>query len=170
MMKNEIKFELKAFQLSQLMLSTCILDGDNQTLSKALDAMTVIDTIVNTYERMENQTSVEYSNVDSFSTWNKAAIEGLFTRDGLLMQEESILQVLTQHCVHEMRRRDVEHKSTAVINGNKSHGSKLHNKGVESVTDIEACIHALQKHENHLMALQILYRSWSFNVCKAQVF
>jgi hypothetical protein len=166
MVQNEIKFELKAFQLSQRMLSTCILDGDNQTLSKALDAVTVIDNVINTYERMENQTTVEYSDTDNFSSWNIATAEGIFIRDGLLMQEENILQVLSQHCVHEMRRRDVEHKSSALLSGNR----KIQSKGAENAVDIEACVQALQKHENHLMALQILYRSWSFNLCKAQVF
>lgn len=178
-MKNEAKFELKAYQLSQKLLSNSILDGDTHVLCKALDALTITDTVLSVYERIERQTSAEDKSpgeISSSNEFTKSSMEGVFSRDGLLMQEESILNVLTQHCIHEMKRRDIDHriKSHSQVNIATKVQKSVSSRGKEesrlASSDIESCVNSLQKHENHLMALQVLYKSWSFNPSKIQVF
>lgn len=141
------------------MLQNAILECDSQVLGRAIDALNITDTILKVYDRIEqnNVKPVEVSSnhnsqLSSLFT-TSSTTEGVFTRDGLLMQQESIVPSLTAFCVSELKRRN----------------QKLGSQPAANLTDLENFLTNLQKHENHLVALHVLYRSWGHGALKNQV-
>ena len=117
--QEESKFEINAYSLAEKMLKTAILDCESDVISRAVDALTMTDTILKVYERIEQTTEVgktatgnEHASFASlFST--SSSTEGVFTRDGLLMQEENVVPVLTAYCIHEFKRRSTVSSSSS---------------------------------------------------------
>jgi hypothetical protein len=212
--KNDDKlFEINAYALSQLLLKNSILYCESSVLTRALDALTLTDTVLTVYERIEK----EYSSTSSASSAKETAKlstttsggvtsttattattsggtaanastlvitigDNVFSRDGLLMSEDSILSTLTQYCIQEMKRREVSYESHVLpdyhANKNKSSAassagirqkSSSSSSGGSSGVDVESLISVLQKFENHLIAIQILFRSWTHSPMKLQV-
>lgn len=146
--------------MSQTLLQNAILDCEPAVLTRALDALNITDTILKVYDRIEqnNARSNEGNTTSNNQQFNalfstSSTTEGVFTRDGLLMQQENILPSLTNFCIHELKRRSQHKGSNASSN----------------LADVEQFLTNLQKHENHLVALHVLYRSWGHGALKSQV-
>jgi CCR4-NOT transcriptional regulation complex NOT5 subunit len=185
-------FEMNAYALAQLLLHNSILYCDFSVLTRALDALTLTDIVLTVYERIEkdlnssataktkeiNSVSTTANSASSASTMVITTGDNVFNRDGLLMSEDSVLSALTQYCVHEMKRREVSYDSFVLPDYHQMGGSKKSsavskqnskNANKETSGDIESLISILQRFENHLIAVQILLRSWTQSSMKVQV-
>lgn len=188
--KNDDKaFEINAYFLSQLLLRNSILHCDTSVLARALDALTLTDTVLTVYDRIEKDLSSASSAAASThssnsSTTNNSANadaanmvitigDNVFSKDGLLMSEDSVRSVLTQYCIQEMKRRELSYET--VTSGADGNGAKKAAKtaatapSASSSVDVDNVISVLQKYENHLIAMQILFRSWSSSSNKIAV-
>lgn len=185
-------FEIDAYSLSQLLLRNSILHCDKSVLPRALDALTLTDTVLTVYDRIEKDLSSASSVAASVNTVaNSSSInsdattmvittgDNVFNKDGLLMSEDSIRSALTQYCIQEMKRREVSYEAVAPSSSSASESTKKNAKSMTANTssisagpstiDVENVISVLQKYENHLIAMQILFRSWSSSSAKISV-
>ena len=157
------------------MLKTAILDCEGDVISRAVDALTMTDTILKVYDRIEQTTTVGSSSgagaqTDNSSHASFAALfstssstEGVFTRDGLLMQEENVIPVLTAYCIHEFKRRSIVSSAPSSSSGSSNTTNSL------GTSDLENFLFCLQRHENHLVALHVLNRCWGYGQVKNQL-
>lgn len=109
-------------------------------LNRAIDLLDVHDLVLTTYDRIEGHS------VQKESVLN---IDSVFNHDGLLLQEDVIMPPLLQHCMAETKRRD--------------------GKAPTSSADVESLASILQRQGNHMLALRVLYRSWSTAPSKADL-
>lgn len=86
------------------------------------------------------------------------SIDSIFSHDGLLLEEDAILPPLLHHCVAESKRREMTKPLAAAAGG-----------GPAASSDVEGLVKALQRNENHMLALRVLYSSWTVDAAKAQV-
>jgi hypothetical protein len=174
---------MNAYSLAQLLLRNALLYCDTGILTRALDALTLTDTVLTVYDRLEkdnlpssslSSSSAASSDVlfsSSSGLFLSSGDNNVFNRDGLLMSEDSVLSSLTQYCIQEMKRRESSYDSRGVdlSSVKKSSGNKTSSVMKVSSSDVENLTSVLQKFENHLIAIQILFRSWSQSSSKLLV-
>jgi hypothetical protein len=175
---------MNAYSLAQLLLRNALLYCDTAVLTRALDALTLTDTVLTVYDRLEKDnmpSSTASSSASSTDTlfssssglFLSSGDNNVFNRDGLLMSEDSVLSSLTQYCIQEMKRREASYDSRGMDSASSTKKSLANKTSTVSKTssssDVENLTSVLQKFENHLIAIQILFRSWSQSSSKLHV-
>lgn len=191
---DDTGFEKLAFLSSAKILSSAIEDCDENSLCTALDCLSATSTTLRVYERFEQSVVQESSSTSVSGSGAIAAAHGSLGQsqqsttpifkaaipsDGLLMQQEASIPLLSAYCMHELQRRSEITKSdlfsaTKKPRSNSASGannSKMLIKPTTTVSSggVERLVEYFQKTENHMLALQVLSQSWVLDVTKAQL-
>eukprot|EP01039_Chlorochromonas_danica_P001134 gene1134-1238_t len=164
-----------AYHFAQSTLCHAVANCPVGLVDHALDLLDTHDLVLTVYDRIQPQGSgaqtMSYSSSASatmaaHSTPSSSAaggagsmstfIDSIFTHDGLLLTEETVLPPLLQHCAQESKRRE-----------QLSAEAKDDSRAAISAGDVENFVRCLQRHENHMLALRVLYRSWNVDLTKA---
>jgi hypothetical protein len=145
-------------------------------LGKSLDILNGSELVLAVYQRVEG--AVEESNPNPIlprapNSDSSAPIpasqgefkinETVFTRDGILMTPGSVLGLVLRYSAAEVRRRM---SATATTNT----ATKTPTEGQEEIAgDLEDLVCALQRSENHMLAVRVLLSSWHLSDAKAEL-
>ena len=145
-------------------------------LGKSLDILNGSELVLAVYQRVEG--AVEESNPNPIlprasNSDSSAPIpasqgefkinETVFTRDGILMTPGSVLGLVLRYSAAEVRRR-----MTATATTNTA--TKTPPEGPEEIAgDLEDLVCALQRSENHMLAVRVLLSSWHLSDAKAEL-
>eukprot|EP01033_Poteriospumella_lacustris_P010160 gene10160-7247_t len=86
--------------------------------------------------------------------------------DGLLMQQEASIPLLSAFCVQELQRRAETTCNTTVF---AKKPTSTASTTAKAAVDIERLVEYFQKTENHMLALQVLSQTWALDRTKAQL-
>lgn len=168
--ENDDGFEKSAFTSSAKILSDTILDCDENSLCSALDCLSATSTTLRVFERFEQSVEQDAAAVSSLMELCPI-FNAPIPSDGLLMQQEASIPLLSAFCMQELHRR-AEITATSVVFGNKKRGIGKSVPGESSVvtaTDLERLVEYFQKTENHILALQVLSQTWALDTTKARL-
>jgi hypothetical protein len=175
---NCVHFEYQAFQSAEEILAAAVQDCDDRTLCSAIDCMTATATTLRVYERFEQQLLSADAQQFYEDEWNnmKNIFSANVPADGLLMQQDTVIPLLSNHTISELQRRaDVIKQDDAIIKL-KTSGTKLKasaatvsNISQQKSVEMEKLVEYFQRTENHSLAIRIMSQSWSMSASKAQV-
>jgi hypothetical protein len=141
-------------------------------LGKSLDILNGSELVLAVYQRVEGAveepivsraTSSDTSAPSPASQGDFKINETVFTRDGILMTPGSVLGLVLRYSAAEVKRRMT---STATA----STSTKKPSEGQEEIaSDLEDLVCALQRSENHMLAVRVLLSSWHHSDAKAQL-
>eukprot|EP01034_Spumella_vulgaris_P036472 gene36472-44984_t len=172
---EHLAFPLKAFELSRDVLRSSIPHCQPSYIGRTLDLLCGSELVLSVYERIEGASIVASGNVANNSSGGAQSdanststlpsslqlSEGVFSRDGILMQPANVVKPLMKYALMEVRRRSV-HTPGATSQ------SKDDNTSGAIAGDVRELIEVLQKSENHLLATRVMYASWSASAKKAE--
>ena len=110
--------------------------------------------------------------------------ENHFTKDGILMSSSRVLVPLMKFCLKEIQRRHMllllpysfnnNNNNNINTNNNENNAEKsITTAATEAITsdikDVEELILILQRSENHILTLRVLFGSWSIHPLKSQL-
>lgn len=87
--------------------------------------------------------------------------EGVFSRDGILMQSGVVTMPLMKYAFGEIQRRKPSNAAAALT------ATRAQNP--TGAPDLEELVQVLQRAENHLLAARVLFSTWNNSPAKAQV-
>lgn len=147
-------------------------------LGRSLDILNGSELVLAVYQRVEGvhsdeqHTKLKPSNatngvvspiVEAFKI-NQSA----FSRDGILMSSSAVMGLVLRYSAAEVRRRI---SITATVSRGSMAGEGGINSEVEEEVagDLDELVCALQRSENHMLALRVLLSSWHMGATKAQL-
>lgn len=144
-------------------------------LGKSLDILNGSELVLAVYQRVEGAVEEpalpKIPNTDSSAP--SPASQGefkindtVFTRDGILMTPGSVLGLVLRYSAAEVRRRMTATASTATAIATAKSSSEGQD---EIASDLEDLVCALQRSENHMLAVRVLLSSWHLSDAKAQL-
>lgn len=147
------------------MLQTSAVTCAVEFLGQTLDLFSGCDFVVSVYDRFETSRSGNPATANSTSGIFQVSDHVSFSNDGLLMSADKTVGVLLKHVLRELLRRGFELQELKT-------GPKGSSKAgaVEGSVDLEEFVMALQKSENHILAIRSLLSSWSSFNNKAKVY
>ncbi|KAJ1440254.1 hypothetical protein B484DRAFT_476719 [Ochromonadaceae sp. CCMP2298] len=179
-----LSFPMASFQLSRDLLKCSVSSCPSRYLGRTLDLLSGSDTVLAVYERVEGAAACAsaFSSTPSSSSGNSSGSasfrsvtgaggekaraeaagllsEGVFARDGILMQASVVAMPLMRYALGEVQRRG---GGTGAYSGPS--GS---NVGGGAPADLEDLVRILQRSENHLLATRILFGSRHNSAAKA---
>jgi hypothetical protein len=170
----DAKTSAAPFAVSGDILRSVCLGCPHEFIGQSLNILTGSDLVVSVYQRMEgvapldeSQTGVRktlFSRNEAKDEKNNLQFkisENLFSRDGILMAPQAVLGPLLKHALREVQR-----KSVNSIIAQFPHRSV---KDVDEAPDIEEFVGILQRSENHMLAVRVLFSSWHASNMKAQL-
>ena len=179
----DAKTSAAPFAISGDILRSVCLGCPPEFIGQSLNILTGSDLVVSVYQRMEGVAPLDESqsgirktlfgknNKEKESKEDKTAStnpqslfrisDNLFSRDGILMAPQAVLGPLLKHAMREVQR-----KSVNSIIAQFPHRSI---KDVDDAPDIDEFVGILQRSENHMLAVRVLFSSWHTSNLKAQL-
>lgn len=176
----DAKTSAAPFAISGDILRSVCLGCPPEFIGQSLNILTGADLVVSVYQRMEgvapldeaqsgvrktifgnNKESKDDKNSSSNPQSQFRISDNLFSRDGILMAPQAVLGPLLKHALREVQR-----KSVNSIIAQFPHRSI---KDADDAPDIEEFVGILQRSENHMLAVRVLFSSWHTSNLKAQL-
>lgn len=176
----DAKTSAAPFAISGDILRSVCLGCPPEFIGQSLNILTGADLVVSVYQRMEGVAPLDESqsgvrktifgnNKESKDDKNSSSnpqsqfriSDNLFSRDGILMAPQAVLGPLLKHALREVQR-----KSVNSIIAQFPHRSI---KDADDAPDIEEFVGILQRSENHMLAVRVLFSSWHTSNLKAQL-
>ena len=147
-------------------------------LGRSLDILNGSELVLAVYQRVEGvhsdeqHTKLKPSNatsgvvspiVEAFKI-NQSA----FSRDGILMSSNAVMGLVLRYSTAEVRRR-ISITATVSRGGMAGEGGTNSEVEEEAAGDLDELVCALQRSENHMLALRVLLSSWHMGATKAQL-
>jgi hypothetical protein len=147
-------------------------------LGKSLDILNGSELVLAVYQRVEGVESDEQHTKSKPSCAALAAVstpieafkinQAAFSRDGILMAPNAVMGLVLRYSAAEVRRRI---SITAKISRGRvaDEGGTSSEVDEECAEDLDELVCALQRSENHMLALRVLLSSWHMSATKAQL-
>lgn len=147
-------------------------------LGKSLDILNGSELVLAVYQRVEGVASDEQHTKSKPSSAALTAVstpieafkinQAAFSRDGILMAPSAVMGLVLRYSAAEVRRRI---SITAKISRGRVAAEGGMNREVdeECAEDLDELVCALQRSENHMLALRVLLSSWHMSATKAQL-
>ena len=152
-----------------------------ELIGRTLDILNGSELVLAVYERVEgasqeeamkkSSTSNSMSSPGSVMSMNGFRInESVFTRDGILMSLGAVLGHLLRYSAMEVRRRtNFTSTSIATATGTSRGTGTVDSQGGDMAVDLNDLVCALQRSENHMLAVRVLLSSWHISGAKADL-
>jgi hypothetical protein len=147
-------------------------------LGKSLDILNGSELVLAVYQRVEGVESDEQHTKSKPSSAALAAVstpveafkinQAAFSRDGILMAPSAVMGLVLRYSAAEVRRRI---SITAKISRGRmaGGGGTCIEVDEECAEDLDELVCALQRSENHMLALRVLLSSWHMSATKAHL-
>lgn len=152
-----------------------------ELIGRTLDILNGSELVLAVYERVEgasqeeamkkSSTSNSMSSPGSVMSMNGFRInESVFTRDGILMSLGAVLGHLLRYSAMEVKRRTNFTSTSIVTATGASRGTgTVDSQGGDMAMDLNDLVCALQRSENHMLAVRVLLSSWHISSAKADL-
>ena len=147
-------------------------------LGRSLDILNGSELVLAVYQRVEGVHSDEQHTKSKPSNAINGTVspiaeafkinQSAFSRDGILMASSAVMGLVLRYSAAEVRRRI---SITATVSRSSMAGEGGTNSEVEEEVagDLDELVCALQRSENHMLALRVLLSSWHMGTTKAQL-
>ena len=147
-------------------------------LGRSLDILNGSELVLAVYQRVEGVVSDGQHSKSKPSSTALSTVsppveafkinQGAFSRDGILMAPSTVMGLVLRYSAAEVRRRT---SVTATISCSRmaSEGGSSNEVKEDVAEDLDELVCALQRSENHMLALRVLLSSWHMSATKAQL-
>lgn len=165
--KSSVNFEIQAYTAVERLMKIAVRIGENRALCLAIDSVNATNLTRKVMERIESASTDTLKNSGEIASITVAVPE-----DGLLMQKDVILPVLSQYLMRELLNKQMSYGQDMLSTSNhkKTVSKKPLKQGTSTTSassvELEKLVEVLQRLENHNLAVYALFQSWSMTTNK----